>query len=227
MFEQLIESGPRARSGLSPSASSIAVHATLIVLAVHAMKNRPAEAFPSKPHEISMELPATPRTGASTPGASLPGAPILAPPDQLPFNAPVDVPGTIAPAPVGAPRLSPGDLARQLAVGSPGSGSTDWLGAVGRDSLLNAEPPVPIELADPVYPSTLKAAGIEGSVTIEFVVATDGSADSSSVKVIAADFEAFGLAARDAVLKSRFRPGRVNGAPVRVRVRQMVRFLVK
>ncbi len=227
MFEQLIESGPGRRAGLSPSASSIAVHATLIVLAVHAVKHGPPVQAPPKPFEVTMDYP-TPSQPVMIDGGGELGVAVV--------PAPTLVPTTIDPITLAAPsgptpseiRFPTGDLARQLASdgGRPGP-MTDWLGAIGRDSLSASEAPVPIELADPVYPASLKAAGVEGSVTIEFVVGVTGMADSSSIKVIAAEFEAFGQAARAAVLLSRFRPGSSFGHPVPVRVRQMVRFLVK
>lgn len=228
MFDHLIESGHVARRGWAPSASSLAVHATVIIFAVAAVKRGPAENR-LEPIAVTMDpFESPPATGSAATGAggdigilAAPASPAisidpLAPPR---FDSPF-VPGPIT--------IPAGDLARQLAgQGTTVGRVTDWLGAVGQDSLVAAEPPVPILLADPVYPPTLKNAGVEGSVTIEFVIGSNGQADSASVQILASDFQAFGEAARDAVLRSRFRPGRSNGQPVRVRVRQMVRFLVK
>jgi TonB family protein len=204
------------------------VHATLIVFAVSAVKSQLAEPRP-EPIEVTMAYPEPAPNGganASAPGgeSSIPAAPVVVP-TTIGTIAPTDIDKAVIPIQV---TIWSGDLARQFAgQGTQAGRTTDFFGVVGQDSLSRVEPPVPIQLADPLYPSSLKAAGVEGSVTIEFVIGTNGSADSSSVQIIAADFDAFGESARDAVLQSRFRPGRSNGVPVRVRVRQMVRFLVK
>jgi TonB family protein len=229
MFEQLIESGHRSRRGWSPSATAVGVHATLLVLAVNSVRNRPPETAIVPPYEVIMELPATDspvEAGARTTG----GGTVVEPaPEPGPITSgPVTVPIVEGPAFPTDSAVSLNALARRLAGPGPTtSRAVDWFGVVGHDSLRAGTPPQPLLLADPVYPPSLKAAGVEGGVTIEYIVGTNGLADSASIRVIAADFEAFGKAAAGAVLRSQYRPGSTNGHPVAVRVRQMVRFLVK
>lgn len=68
------------------------------------------------------------------------------------------------------------------------------------------------------YPPALKRAGVGGSVELEFVVDSEGKVDPASVQIIQAAPAALGPAAKSAVEKFRFKPGQVNGQPVRTRV---------
>lgn len=74
------------------------------------------------------------------------------------------------------------------------------------------------------YPSVLQAAGIEGSVTLSFVIDTLGHVEPDGITIDNASHPGFVAAARNAVLTSRFHPARKHHVPVRVRVRQTVTF---
>jgi TonB family protein len=62
------------------------------------------------------------------------------------------------------------------------------------------------------YPAQLRAAGIEGSATLELRVAADGSL--AGTRVIESSHPAFGPAAARAVAAARFRPARHRGTDV-------------
>jgi len=107
--------------------------------------------------------------------------------------------------------------------------------------------PVPIELGDAVanrvfetyevdqlpelvsqprvrYPEALLRMGVEGRVLMQFVVASDGRVDPSSIEVVNATNGEFSGPAERAVREMRFRPGVVQGEKVAVRVQHSVAF---
>src|SRR5690242_17123203 len=68
------------------------------------------------------------------------------------------------------------------------------------------------------YPRNLLRAGIGGTVQLEFTVDVDGKVVPGSIQVDAATIPALADAAKSAVTEIRFKPGTVNGTPVRARV---------
>ena len=74
------------------------------------------------------------------------------------------------------------------------------------------------QLVQRSYPDKLKAAGVDGTVQVQFVVGSDGKVEPGSVEVVAASVPALGDAAREVAGKLEFQPGKVNDAPVRSRV---------
>lgn len=74
------------------------------------------------------------------------------------------------------------------------------------------------------YPAVLRESGIEGSVTVTFIIDAEGRVEPDGVQVLAATQQGFVPAATEAVLTSRFRPARKGHSAVRVRVRQVISF---
>ena len=72
----------------------------------------------------------------------------------------------------------------------------------------------------PRYPEALRAAGIEGEVTLEFVVDTTGRVENGSVRVLSTPSDAFVVSIRDALAATRYHPALVAGRRVRQLVRQ-------
>jgi periplasmic protein TonB len=72
----------------------------------------------------------------------------------------------------------------------------------------------------PRYPETLRAAGIEGSVTLLFVIDSAGRADLSTLRVKRTDSDLFTASVREALERSRFRPAEIGGRKVRMLVEQ-------
>lgn len=73
-------------------------------------------------------------------------------------------------------------------------------------------------LIERAYPPKLLAAGIGGTVQVEFVVGKDGKAERETITVIAATVPQLGDAAKSIVADIDFKPGTVNGTPVRSKV---------
>jgi len=88
---------------------------------------------------------------------------------------------------------------------------------------------LPMLLAGPVpaYPELLRQAGVQGRVMLEAVVDTGGHVEPGSIVVVAAAHLGFVAPARQAVAAMLFRPARVRGRAVRVRVRIPMDFALR
>lgn len=79
----------------------------------------------------------------------------------------------------------------------------------------------PLVLGRPVvvrYPATLRSAGIEGRVVVQFVVDTLGRAELGELRVIESPHALLSAAVREALARFRFSPGEAGGRAVRTRV---------
>jgi protein TonB len=87
-------------------------------------------------------------------------------------------------------------------------------------------PPQPLSRISPMYPPRARIKGIEGKVSLEFVVDETGSVrDIEITHAIPPDL--FDAAARRAVKRWRFKPGVKDGRPVPSRLRQTVKFALE
>jgi len=73
-------------------------------------------------------------------------------------------------------------------------------------------PPVPASDVRPSYPAELFTSGVNGTAVVLFTVRADGAV--TDVSVIKSEDIHFGNAAIESVLRWRFVPARVDGAPV-------------
>lgn len=103
-----------------------------------------------------------------------------------------------------------------MAGGSPGVGldAFDVAELEKRPELLAAVPPL--------YPPALRKAGVEGSVSVVFVLDEDGHVEDPRVE--RSSRTEFEKPALEALRKWRFRPGMKDGQPVRTFMRQPIRF---
>jgi protein TonB len=76
----------------------------------------------------------------------------------------------------------------------------------------------------PDYPSMLRNAGVEGSVSAQFVVDTTGRVLAASIAFAQGDNALFQRSVRRALEAARFRPALVNGRAVRVLMAQAFQF---
>ena len=74
--------------------------------------------------------------------------------------------------------------------------------------------PVVISQARPIFPPRFREAGFSGDALIDFIVETDGR--TSEVQCVRATDAAFRDAAITSISQWQFRPGKKDGAPVRV-----------
>jgi periplasmic protein TonB len=97
------------------------------------------------------------------------------------------------------------------------------MGATVMDEDAVDDPPTPTEQTPPSFPARARSLGLSGWVTLSFVVDVDGSVQDVHV-VESNPPDTFDDAAMEAARTWRFTPGREEGNPVAVRVRQTLRF---
>ncbi len=86
--------------------------------------------------------------------------------------------------------------------GAPDEGN-DWKGA---DVFTHV-----LAQGKPHYPESLRSAGVDGRVVIQFIVDTAGRVDMSSVRVLSSTHDLFSRAVHDALGQFRFRPAELHG----------------
>jgi protein TonB len=167
-----------------------------------------------------------------------PATAVVAPPPKgfQTIAAPVEIPKVIPPVNLSERPFDPRDFTGRGVEGGVADGVVGGTGPVtdGRSVSeaviyhaeeldaqvrLLAQPPLR-------YPPVLEAAGVEGSVVMEFVVGIDGRVEAGSERVLESSDPRFEPAAHAVVAGSRFAPARLRGAPVRQLVRQRYAFMV-
>jgi protein TonB len=76
----------------------------------------------------------------------------------------------------------------------------------------------------PRYPDALKSVGVEGVVSMHFIVGADGKVEPGSIEVISTPNKLFSDAVRASLLNSRYRPAEAGGHAVRQLVEQSFTF---
>ena len=206
------------RRPIASALQSTLIHASLIAGAVVATKAAPAIVHP--PHDpISLTWPGSPTTRAPVScgcGVSLPHGLSTVP--EIPDIPRVPIPG-------GSPRVDPTTLVDDTGL-PPTSGNVidSTSAATIFDEMVVDDPPTLLAAGLLRYPAILDAARVEGSVTLSFVIDTEGRVEQDGIQVISATDAGFIPAAKEAVLTSRFHPAMKSHHPVRVRVQQVITF---
>lgn len=86
------------------------------------------------------------------------------------------------------------------------------------------KPVAPAGGCSPEYPAMLRAAGVEGTVLVQFVVGLDGRADPSTFKPLKTPHQLFTASIRRALACMRYTPAEVGGHRVRQLVQQPFQF---
>lgn len=92
--------------------------------------------------------------------------------------------------------------------------------------ITTVDPPVRLTSPPLRYPALLRRDGVEGTVLLDFVVHEDGHVGINDIAVVETTDTRFNDAAISVVRGTRFRPGRLDGKAVAVRVRQRVEFTI-
>ncbi len=228
MFELLVASVVPPRRSSVQVVGATAIHAVLLLAAVMVTRGA-ARAGPAPdpdrftPDVYINRVTATPVTGVATGMRSLSVArPVL--PSRVPLpeidlrRVPTQLPptGFDPSAYAGGTTRIPSDPTR-------GSGSPDGVTTVPRNDEVD-QPARRIHVVEPVYPSVLRTAGIEGTVRLSFIIDTLGGVESGSVTVLAASHPGFVASASAAVRAQRFTPAERHGRVVRTLAEQTVRF---
>ena len=85
---------------------------------------------------------------------------------------------------------------------------------------------VPSLRIPPTYPKRALRSGIEGIVTVEFTITTDGSVKDAEI-IEAKPPNIFDKAVLRAIKKWKFNPDMVDGQPIEKRARQDIKFTLK
>lgn len=235
MFDTLVESRPRRQRRAGGSMVSIAVHAAAVfalVVATARAGERVAEPPPSeRVYFPPVQQHIVPRAYEPTPPARCTTCvPNAADVPAMPLVPPVDIPLSIPD--VGVASGLTDRLLNDVRVSRGAAGSPD--GVVGGRGLATEGPYFewsverPAMLApgarSPSYPEALRAAGITGTVLVEFVVDTSGRVEAGTVKLVSSDHSAFFAAVERSLPMMRFLPAEAGGRRVRQHVRLPFRF---
>ncbi len=232
MFDQLVESRPRRERSAAEMMVSIVVHGVLITGTAIATSSV-AEPPSTSARDTTLFVMRTPPL-AALPVRQPHAAPIaevqpqgfqtIVPPDRIP----TDIPPVKLSERFDASRFRGRSIEGRVPEGVPQFPAPDSVLGGHRFTIDQVDDQaVYLGGAEPRYPGVLRLAGVEGRVTLEFVVGTDGRVEGSSIRVMAttnADFDAPSI---EAVRGSRFRPARIGGRPVRQLVSQLVRFTIE
>lgn len=229
MMHVLMESGARRRPRSAPAtAMSVAVHAGIITLAValtsQATSTDAATAIRDRPAIIYI-APSAARQPARIASAGTPS------PFALPVHPEIRLPATLSLPAVptfDASRLASPNAGEGLSFG-PGLRTDLPMGPASDGGAYTTETVdrIAAAFADnprPVYPQSLRSAGLEGDVVITFVVDTTGRVEPGSLHVVQSAHPLFTEAVRRWLPATRYRPAEIGGRRVRQYVQQQVGF---
>jgi len=218
----LLESGARSKTATGRwTLASAAAHAALITAAVLATAQTQAKVFDPVPQDpIIYVAPIEPAPSPAGPTSTWPTLPTRGPVidiPRIPVPGPVDLSRTtIDPTVIGEIR---GGSSLSVPGGPSGPSSGIYSEAtVERTVLPWSRNPTP------VYPSHLRASGLQGTVVVRFVVDTSGVVEQGSIAVLEATHVAFADAVRAWLPRTRYFPAEVSGRHVRQLVQQRVEF---
>ena len=230
MFENLIESKPRRERTLGETIASVIAHVIVIAVAVK-LTSGAAETVKkilADSHMLFIKAPEPP--------------PPPPPPDQkvvVSANPPPQGFQTIMPPRVIPTEIPPVNLNEKFdpknfsGKGVEGGLATGVVGGTGpvttQDTYTEAQvddPMLQTNCPEPKSPPALKTVGVQGSVTLRYVVGTDGRAEPGSVRVVNSTNKAFEEPAVETINKCTYKPAKIKGTPVRQLVEQNVRFTI-
>jgi protein TonB len=212
-----------AQGAWSGRVLSLAIHAGLITAALLATRQ---VAVPVPPPILALPMPSwpSPRQPAPAPchPCQLPGRPF---PTTIPVSLPD--PRIVVPPAISVEAPGAGTDSGTASPGIPVPGGGFAPGEAPLAALAVDEPPVMLSHPELHYPEILRQAGIAGRAVIEAVLDTTGRAEAASLRVVSTSHPLFAAEAEQVILGSRYRPGRMAGRAVRVRVLVPVSFDIR
>jgi TonB family protein len=229
VFENLIESKQKSQRTLGQTALSLLLHGLIVVGAGTGRRGvaEPIKYRPVDTRRVELKPPEPPKPPPEQPP---PDVIVAANPPPKGFQtvvAPTDIPKDIPPIDLDEKPFDPRDFTGKGVEGGIGTGVVGGTGPVTGEVFLEAQLDDPVQVISqpqPRYPPVLASAGITGRVEMQFIVDTTGHVEGSSFKVLKTSHPAFAEPAREAILKSVFKPARFKGRPVRQLVQQAVAF---
>jgi protein TonB len=222
MFGELLESRARVQRRSGGIALSVVTHVAVIGLATAATVHGTTEQ-PEKTKAVFLTFNAPPppppkpqvqHQTTTSPVVKLSRTPMiptidLVAPDVVPPSLPpINAGGTPTPDDFVIARGGSGGPAGRPSAFDSGlaESSTDWRGTEVLMHVLSS--------GKPRYPESLRQAGVDGSVLVQFSVDTLGRVDMKSVKVLTSTHDLFSEAVRQSLGAFRFKPAEVNGKRV-------------
>ena len=167
MFENLIESKPKAKKSVGQTVVSLLVHGAVIFAAVKATAGA-AEAIKDIVADTTMVFLKPPPPPPPPPDQPPPDVIVAANPPPKGFQtvvAPTDIPKDIPPIDLNEKPFDPKDFTGKGVEGGIAAGIVGGTGPVSGEVFLEAQlddPVQPISIPTPRYPPVLQSAGIAG-----------------------------------------------------------------
>src|SRR5688500_16799174 len=231
MFSTLLESKGSRKAHSRWLPVSAVIHTALLAGVV--TQSRSAQGREPDVHEPPGVVWVAPRehdTNASPRGGASGGATAeVQPQRRMPdfSSAPVVDLNDLAPAAAGESIGSSEALSLTTHFGVPGAGSGLSSGSGDGPRRAAQVDKVALPLSGnrvPDYPGALRSAGIEGGVTLRFVIDTLGAVERGSAVVVRSDHTLFTAAALRALATHRFFPAESGGIRVRMLVERRFEF---
>lgn len=232
MFENLLESNAKKQNPIGQTVLSMVVHVVLIFGAIQATRGAAAVVQAIIQDTTMMFTTQAPPPPPPPPEELPPDAIVTANPPPQGFQTvipPSEIPTTIPPVNL-AERFDARDFSGKGVEGGIATGVVGGVGPVptvtGETYLVDQvdEAVDIVTRVQPRYPPVLQQAGVSGSVEVEYVVSAEGRAEPNSWRVLSSTNRQFEEPAREAIMRTVFRPARVRGQPVRQLVRQRISF---
>lgn len=229
MFENLVASQAKEKKPFGSAVMSVAIQGALMYGAVVATTGA-AETIRDIIQDTTMVFLQPPKAPPPPPDQPPPEAVVAANPPPKGFQtviAVADIPTEIPPVDL-TQKFNPDDFTGKGVEGGIAAGILGGTGPVIEGEVFLAaeleDRPRIISIEEPKYPAVLQSAGITGRVVFDFVVDTLGRVNRSTIQIVSSTNKAFEQPAIDALATALFAPGKVQGAPVQVLVRQAVSF---
>ena len=231
MFENLIESSDRRKKSFGQSVLSLLLHGLVIFAAVKATAGV-AEEIKARPVDTTLVFLKPPDPTPPPPPPPQQDIVVAANPPPKGFQTvvPPDViPKDIPPVDLNTKPFNPSDFTGKGVEGGIASGVVGGSGPVEVNAQVYIssqldDPATPVSQPQPRFPPVLQSAGIGGYVVVQYIVDTTGHAEPGSFKVLEKTHDAFVAPAKEAIMKSVFRPAKFKGEAVRQLVNQKISF---
>lgn len=234
MFENLIESNRKTdvKSALRNSTVSIIFHALAISGAVYATLHA-GEASQERVRQVDLTVQTQKQEEKKEEPPPPERVATVEPPPKgfqtlsIPTNIPVDIP-----PPQTNQHFDAADFSGVGVEGGVARGVEGGTGPVVSDQpymeAVVEERPERIDgtCSQLRYPAILQQASMQGRVMIEFIIDTLGRAERGSLRVVSSFHPLAETPAKETVQSCRYRPGRIQGRAVRVRVQIPINFQI-
>jgi protein TonB len=220
MLGVLLESRARMQRRSGGMALSVVMHVALIGLATAAtVHGAPEKKEKTKVDIVYFTRPPEPKPVPARPqttspvvklsrSPSVPVIDLVAPPIMPPSLPPINAGGPPTPDDFIITRGGSGGSTGRTSLidDGPAESTNEWRGT---EVLMHV-----LASGKPRYPESLRQAGIDGSVLVQFTVDTLGRVDMQSVKILKSTHDTFSEAVRQSLGAFRFKPAEVNGKRV-------------